>query len=258
MEIIKDFTEDLNKLEEQDRFFLISGRIAKMMAPQNDAFSRPYSKSKPGWGEISRTEETVDGTPQDLRTPKSKRGGRKGTIETKTSPCWSFKTGKIKIGDKEEDHLFLPWSGQYGIFKSSLCRSLAAQKKQRYEVPPLGLMRVYPEWLDIGPAPCDTMKDGANPEIIKETRHTAKGDVMVDVFWDHVKNRTFRCLVEVDHENPVDDAKFVSQVKTLTTLDPVGPSKRGRLKILQVQKVKLAPEELEAWDNGNVQWWNPN
>jgi hypothetical protein len=237
---LKDLTTELEKAESKDRFYLIEGKVVRLLAPQH--YKRPFTYKKSGWGSIERLETIQDGTPADLRAPKRKRRVRKGEEEIKTGDCWTFKN--------EKDHIFLPWGTQFGIFKKSLLRSLEAQKKLRYDAAPLGLMKVYPTWLNIGKIPCESMNDKNIPEVILETRHTQSGDVMVEVFFDYIENRDFSCIVEIDSEAPMNEEKFVALVKTLNTLDTIGPSKRGQLSITKITQVEPSIDELKKLSEG--------
>jgi hypothetical protein len=240
MKNLKNLTDELLKAEAKDKFYLIEGTIVRLLAPQQ--FTRPFTYKKKGWGQIERVEATADGTPQDLRAPKRKRKVRKGEEEIKTGDCWTFKV--------EDDTILLPWGTHFGIFKKSLLRSLEAQRKLRYEAAPLALMRVYPLWLPVGKAPCESMKEGRIPEVILETRHTQSGDVMVEVFFDYIENRNFSCIVEVDSEAPINEEKFVALIKTLNTLDVIGPAKRGQIRIDKVVLVEPTEEELKKLSTG--------
>jgi len=237
---MKDLTPELVKAEAKDKFYLIQGKIVRLLAPQH--YTRPFTYKKKGWGSIERVEITQDGTPQDLRAPKKKRRVRTGEEEIKTADCWTFKT--------EKDTVLLPWGTHFGLLKKSLFRSLEAQRKLRYEAAPLGLMRIYPLWLPAGKAPPESMKNDKIPEVILETRHTQSGDVMVEVFFDYIEDRDFNCLVEVDSEAPVNDEKFVALIKSLNTLDTVGPAKRGQIQIDKVALVEVSEEDLEKLEKG--------
>ena len=233
--IEKDLTPMLEKAEAKDRFYLIEGTIVRLLAPQH--YSRPFVYKKKGWGQIERIEVTQDGTPTDLRAPKKTKKVRKGEEEIKTAECWTFRV--------ENDTILLPWGGHFGLFKKSLLRSLEAQRRLRYSAAPLALMKVYPTWLPAGKTPCESMKDGRIPEIILETRHTSKGDVMVEVFFDYIEDRPFKCIVEVDSECPINEEKFVALVKTLNTLDTIGPAKRGQFRIENIKRIQISQDELK-------------
>lgn len=239
---MKDLTPELVKAEAKDRFYLIQGKIVRLLAPQH--YTRPFIYKKRGWGTIERVETTQDGTPQDLRAPKRKRRVRTGEEEIKTSDCWTFNV--------EKDTIMLPWGTHFGLFKKSLFRSLEAQRKLRYEAAPLGLMRVYPLWLPVGKAPCESMKEDKIPEVILESRHTQGGDVMVEVFFDYIEDRNFQCIVEVDSECPINEEKIVALVKSLNTLDTIGPSKRGQLQIDKISMVEPTEEELGKMQKGEA------
>jgi len=240
MKNLKDLSDELEKAEAKDRFYMIQGKIIRLLAPQH--CTRPFIYKKKGWGTIERVETTQDGTPQDLRAPKKKRRVRKGEEEIKTADCWTFKVDK--------DLIMLPWGTHFGLLKKSLFRSLEAQRKLRYEAAPLALMRVYPNWLPVGKSPCESMKDAKVPEVILETRHTQGGDVMVEVFFDYIEDRDFQCLVEVDSEAPFNDEKIVGLLKSLNTLDTIGPSKRGQIRIDKVLIVEPTEKELAELSKG--------
>jgi len=124
-------------------------------------------------------------------------------------------------------------------------RSLEAQKRLKYDAPSLSLIKVYPVWLNVGKAPCESMREGATPEVVLQTRHTANGDVMVEVFFDYIENRRAKFFMEVDSECPINEEKFVALVKTINTLDTIGPSKRGSIKVLSIKQVVLTEAELK-------------
>lgn len=235
MKSLKDLTSELLKAEAKDKFYLIEGTILRMLAPQH--YTRPFIYKKKGWGQIERVEVIQDGSPQDLRAPQKRRKVRKGEEEVKISDCWTFKV--------ENDTILLPWGDEFGIFKKSLRRSLEAQRRLKYESAPLSLMRVYPTWLPVGKPPCESQKDGRLPEIILETRHSQGKDVMVEVFFDYIENRPFQCIVEVDSEAPLNEEKFVALVKSLNTLDNIGPAKRGKIRINKIVVVEPSQKELE-------------
>jgi len=242
MNMVKNLTPELEKAEAKDRFYQIDGVIKHMLAPQQ--YSRPFAYKKKGWGEIERVELRQDGTPDDMTAPHRRKKVRKGESEVKSADCWTFKT--------EKDRMKLQWGTNWGILKSSLRRSLGAQKKLRYDAAPLELIKVYPLWLDVGESPCESMKDGNVPEIVLETRHTQRGDVRVESFFDYINDRPFSCIVEVDSEAPVDEQKFVALIKTLNTLDTHGPSKRGEIWIGKVAKVEVSQEELDKMSKGEL------
>jgi len=263
--VTKDLTGSLEKAEKKDRFYQISGRIVRLLAPQY--YTRPFIYRKRGWGSIERVETLQDGTPTDLRQPKRKKRIRKGESEVKQADCWTFKLSgdgagttkadKLKANKEEKNpiqkfadlikghDILLPWGTHFGTFKKSMYRSLEAQRRLRYDAPTLALIRVYPKWLNIGKAPCESMLDGGLPEIILETRHSTKGNVMVEAFFDWIANRDFRCIVEVDSEAPINEEKFVGLIKSLNTLDTVGASKRGSLWINKIEQIELEQKEIE-------------
>lgn len=265
MKLKKDLTKALEEAEGKDRFYQISGRIIRLLAPQY--YTRPFTYRKRGWGSIERVETLQDGTPTDLRQPKRKKRIRKGESEVKQADCWTFKLSGDGVGitkaekpkTKEEKKnavqkfmemikghdLMLPWGQHFGIFKKSMYRSLEAQRRLRYDAPTLALIRTYPKWLNIGKAPCESMADGGLPEIVLEKRHSTKGNVMVEAFFDWIGNRDFKCIVEVDSEAPLNEEKFVGLIKSLNTLDIVGASKRGSLWINEIKQVEMTQEEIE-------------
>lgn len=263
MEITTDLTPKLLKAEAKDRIYHVKGKIIKLLAPQN--FTRPFTYKKDGWGSVTRVEQSQDGTPTALRSPRRKKRIRKGESEVKDAACWTFlcldKNGKPFDASKAKDekdwkdvHVFLPWGTHFGIFKKSLHRSLEAQRKLRYDAAPLALMRVFPTLLDIGKAPCESM-NGELPEIVMETRHTSrKQPVMVEVFFDYLKDREFQCLIEVDSECPINEEKLVGLLKSLNTLDTIGASKRGRLLINEIHQVKLDDDEVKGILRGEEQY----
>lgn len=242
MEIKKDLTTELQKAEAKDRYYKISGVLIRLLAPQDPRYVRQVKYEKTGWGKITRFETIEDGTPTATRSPKKSARIRTGDKEIKEGACWSFR--------KEGDQLLLPWATSFGVFKSSLKRSLNAQRKLRYDAAPLDLMRVYPTWLPLGKAPSESEKRNL-PEIILETRHTQRGDVMVEAFFDFVENRKIDFILEVDSEAPINDEKLVGLLKSLNTLDNIGPSKRGRMQIDSVEQVVLSETDLESLDKYN-------
>lgn len=264
MEIKKDLTAQLVKAEAKDRIYHIKGKIIKLLAPQS--YTRPFTYKKKGWGSITRVEASIDGTPKVLRQPRRKKRVRKGESEVKEADCWTFlnldKHGKPfdptktkNEKDWKDVEVFLPWGTHFGIFKKSLYRSLEAQRKLRYDAAPLALMRVFPTLLNIGKAPCESMNGGELPEIVMETRHTTRRQpVMVEVFFDFLKDRNFQCLLEVDSECPINEEKLVGLLKSLNTLDTVGASKRGRLLINEVHQVELSENELKDILKGEEQF----
>jgi len=243
LEVEKDVTPELKKQIAKNSFYRISGVINRMLAPQY--YKRPFTYEKKGWGEVTRVESYQDGTPKELRAPTKKKRKRKGESEVKSGDCWTFKEEKGKI--------LLPWGTSFGLLKSSLRRSLIAQRRTRYWVAPLDLIKIYPTWLDVGNFPPESMKDGKMPEVVLETRHTTKGDVMVETFFDYIENRPFTCLIEVDSECPLNEEKLVAFIKTLNTLDNIGPSKRGSMTISTMQRVVLSEEEMKKLRKGELE-----
>lgn len=251
MKELKDLTENLAKLEAKDKFYAVHGTIVRMLAPQDPKYQRGFTYTKKGWGQIERVESTQDGTPTEKRAPIRRGKTRTGESEVKTGGCWSFNIAKNGLIHKEECVL-LPWGTHFGLFKRALFRSLEAQKKLRYESAPLGLIRVYPTWLNVGPAPCESMADKKMPEVILETRHTQRGDVMVEAFFDYVLNRPFECYLEVDSEAPINEEKLVGMLKSLNTLDTIGPAKRGSLEISKVSQVQMEPDDIAKMLKGEA------
>jgi len=248
MKNLKDLTPELEKAEAKDKFYAISGVIKRMLAPQDPQLQRTFKYRKNGWGKIERLETTTDGTEESKRAPRARVRIRKGEWEEKTSGCWSFRTVKDKIFRHET--ILLPWGTDHGLFKKALRRSLEAQRKLRYESAPLSLMKAYPLWLPIGKAPCESMKDGKMPEVVLETRNTQNGKVMVETFFDYVEDRSFICYMEIDSEAPQNEEKLVALVKSLNTLDNIGPSKRGSMQITKIEQVELTAEELKKLECG--------
>jgi len=255
MEVVKDLTGELAKAEAKDRFYEIQLVIKRLLAPQH--YKRPFEYLKSGWGEVKRLESIVDGAPKSPRAPRKKIKSRKGEWELKTGDCWTFKYSK-KNGelfdpskaktpkDWKGVKIIVPWGTNFGIFKKSLRRSLEAQRRLRYDAAPLALMKVHPVWLCVGEGPPESIKEGKEPEVILETRHTSKGDVMVEVFFDYIEDRRVKFFVEVDSECPINEEKFVALVKTLNTLDVIGPSKRGDFRVLNIREVKVSEEEIQS------------
>lgn len=238
MEIVKDLTSTLDALEKKDRFYTVQATIKRLLAPQSA--SRPFEYKKKGWGEIERVETLTDGTPTATRAPRRIRKNRKGDEEIKRSDCWTFKMRGTKI--------LLPWGGSFGLLKGGLKRCLDAQKKLRYDSVLLDLIRVYPSILAIDGKPDSTI-DGMTPEVVLETRHTNRGDVRVEVFFDYLTDRKINFTMEVDSECPLNEEKFVSLLKSLNTLDNFGPSKRGAIQIDGIAEVKLTSEEVSKLNN---------
>lgn len=244
MEEVKDLSELLAKAKAKDKYFKIDGKFNKLLSPQNQAYRRPFTYKTDGWGSIERVETNTDGTEKDKRTPTTKGRIRAGVMAIKTTGCWSFRTLNGK--------LLLPWDSPFGVFKSSLIRSLKAQMQKKYETEPLNLIKVYPSWLEVGDAPCESMKEGMLPQIVMEQRNTQKGKVMVEAFYDYIEDRHFSCIIKVDGESPIDDASLVAMIKTLDTLDNIGASKRGAMTIGKISQVKLSAEEIELLEQGKM------
>jgi hypothetical protein len=246
MQVVKELTPELIKAEGKDRFYTIEGVIKRMLAPQDPKLVRPYTYSKDGWGKVTRVESNEDGAPTALRAKRRSTKVRTGESEVKAGPCWAFNV--------VDGNIMLPWENQFGIFKKSLQRSLEAQNKMKYDTPRLSLMRVYPQWLNVGKAPADSQMPGNSPFVVLETRHTQKGDVMVEVFFDYVVDRPFKTVVEVDSECPLNEEKLVALFKSLNTLDTVGPAKRGHLQINKIDQIKQpSDDELAEYLNAPAQ-----
>lgn len=242
---MKDLTPQLQLLEAKDKLYRVRVKINKILAPQ--FVTRPYSYRKKGWGEIERVESHTDGTPTTTRAPRRTKRIRTGESEVKQTDCWTF-----KIVDKK---IHLPWGGPWGLFKGALRRSLDAMNKLKYENVRLDLIRVLPvENGEKRTKPCkcgyesciqlegpaDSLQEDNLPQIVLETRHTQRGDVMVETAFDWIANREFEFLTEIDSECPLNEEKFVGLLKSLNTLDNFGPSKRGSLTVTSIQEVKAS------------------
>lgn len=244
MQVLKDLSSEIQKLEAKDKHYRVQATINQLLAPQHA--TRPFEYKKKGWGEIERVEVRTDGTPTGKRAPTIKTTARQGKSEIKRADCWTFKIIDGKI--------HLPWGGPWGLFKGALRRSLESQNKLRYDNVKLDLVRVYGaegksdevklcacgEYthgclkLD---GPVDSMNDGGIPKVVLETRHTSKGDVMVEVFFDYILNRKIEFFIELDSECPLNEEKFVAIAKSINTLDNFGPSKRGSMSIAGIQEI---------------------
>lgn len=235
MEIEKDLTGELEKQEAKDAMYHIEAEIPLLLATQDPETVRPYVYKKTGWGSIERVEQRLDGTPTALTAPKRLRKQRTGESEVKTGRCFSFRT--------QGKDVLVPWGGPFGVLKQGLRRTLEARNKMRYDGLKLDLMRVYPRQVKVE-VPIDSQKEGKNPLVVLTTRHTQKGDVMVDEFFDYLEHRKINFYVEVDSGCPVNDEYFVELIKGLNTLDNFGAAKRGSVLIQKIAKVKLSPAEL--------------
>jgi hypothetical protein len=248
MEVVKDLTAELRKAEAKDRWYEIEVVIERLLAPQR--YTRPFTYVKSGWGELTRVESIVDGAPEALRAPKRKVKGRKGESEIKTGNCWTFKlidnegetVDPSKVKDWKSVSIVVPWGQHFGIWKGCLRRSLEAQKSQKYEVVSLQLMKVYPVWLNVGNAPCESMKEGKAPEVVLESRPNGK---MVEVFFDYIENRKVKFYTRIDSECPINEERFVALCKSVSNLDTVGPSKRGSIKVTSLKHVSLTEDEIK-------------
>jgi len=247
MEIVEDMTAEMQKLALKDTFWSIDLTINRLLAPQDPLYQRPFEYKKKGWGQIERIETTQDGTPTTKRAPKRKRRVRKGESEIKSGDAWSFR--------EVQDHILLPWGSHFGLWKKTLQRSIIAQKRESYNTAPLALIKVYPLWLDVGKAPCESRKGNAIPERVLERRNVrgSKGNVMVEVFFDYVADRRVQFIQRVDGENPINDEKIVALMKTINVLDDIGPSRRGSFRLNNIQKVKPTASEIIALEKNELQ-----
>src|SRR5438105_12883070 len=109
MEIIKDLTPELNKLELKDRYYYIEAEIPYLLATQDAKTARPYTFKKTGWGSIERVESHTEGTPLDKIAPRRKGKKRIGEEEIKTGRCFSFQINNNQV--------LLPWGGPFGVLK---------------------------------------------------------------------------------------------------------------------------------------------
>ncbi|GAI63961.1 unnamed protein product, partial [marine sediment metagenome] len=229
----------------KDTFWHIDITINRLLAPQDDLYKRPFQYKKKGWGQVERIETITDGTPTTTREPKRKRRTRKGESEIKTGDAWSFR--------EDNGHIILPWGSHYGLWKKTLLRSIIAQKRERYNTAPLALIKVYPLWLDVGKTPCESRKDKKLPERVLEKRHVAgKTNVMVEVFFDWIANRRVQFLMRVDGENPINDEKIIALIKTINTLDDIGPSRRGSVTVNVMKKIKLSEKEMRCLEKNEL------
>jgi len=245
LEVLEDASNKLAKLSEKDTFWLIDLTIDKLLAPQDVLYTRPFQYVKKGWGMIARVETTQDGTPTIDREPKRKKSIRKGESEVKSGDAWSFR--------EENGKIMLPWATQWGLWKKTLTRSIIAQRKERYETAPLALIKVYPAWLDVGKAPCESRKDKNVPERVLEKRNVrGQANTMVETFFDWIQNRRVQFLTRIDGENPINDEKFLALVKTINNLDDIGPARRGSIHINGIKKVKLSEKEIKDLEQNNL------
>lgn len=206
MEIVKDLTPELIKLEGKDRFYQIKGSIVKMLAPQDPHFVREYVYRKNGWGKIERVEAKTDGSPTDQTAPRRKLRTRKGEVEIKTASCWSF--------DANNGTIRLPWAGSFGLFKQAWRRTLEAKGNLEYVNAKLDLMRVYPSILKVK-GPIDTLADGQEPAVILTPRNTTRSaSIRVEEFFDCISNRPIDFFVEVDSESPINEERGRSDKRT--------------------------------------------
>jgi hypothetical protein len=227
-------TPELNRQEAKDAFYHIEVEVPFLLAVQDPETTRPYIYKKTPWGSIERVEARTDGTPTALTAPKRKKNVRTGEVEIKTGPCFSFRTVN---GD-----IHLPWGGPFGVLKQGLRRTLDSKNKAKYDTPKLDLMKIYPRIVKI-PGPIDSQTKGKNPTVVLTTRHTAKGDVMVNEFFDYIQNKAFDFYMEVDSGCPVNKEKFVELIKGLNTLDTFGASKRGEVKVRSIKIVAPFSDE---------------
>lgn len=249
MEVLKDLTPMLEKMEAKDRFYKIEATIVRLLAPQDAETVRQYIYQKTPWGKIERVEARTDGTPTEMTAPRRKKKTREGESEIKTGQCWSFLTQPN--GEEAKPQVLVPWGGGFGIFKVAWRRTLLA-KGDRYTNPKLDLIQIYPEKLLVD-GPIDSLEVGKEPEangnnmhpkVVLTNRNVRTGKVMVEEFFDYLLDRKITFYVEVDSGNPINEEKFVEMVKSINTLDSFGPSKRGRLRIDKIEQIKLSPEEV--------------
>jgi hypothetical protein len=245
LEVVEDATGKMQKLCEKDTWWLLDLTIDKLLAPQDELYKRPFRYVKKGWGKIERIETTQDGTPTIEREPKRKKKIRKGESEIKDGDAWAFR--------EDDGHILLPWGAHWGLWKKTLLRSIIAQRKERYETAPLALVKVYPLWLDCGKTPCESRKDNNVPERVLTKRNVQSGaNTMVDEFFDWIANRHVQFLIRIDGENPINDEKFIALVKTVNTLDDIGPSRRGSMHVNGIKKVKLSDKEISNLEQNNL------
>jgi len=236
MEIEKDLTPELNKLGNKAHWYQVKGTLKFLPAPQDPKTARPYTYKKTGWGSIERVEAHMATTPTATTAPRKFRKIRTGEGEIQTPGCHSF-----ALDDK--GRILIPWGGYGGLFKSSWRRTLAAKAARDWEYPKADLIKCYPSQLKV-PGPIDSQANGAEPKLVLTTRHTSKGEVMVNEFFDWIKNRPIEFYLKVDAENPINEEKFVGMLSSFNTLDSFGPSKKGELELTDIQQVKLTAEEL--------------
>lgn len=79
--------------------------------------------------------------------------------------------------------------------------------------------------------------------MVLTTRHTQRGDVMVEEFFDWIANRHIEFYVETDAECSINDHKLEGLFKSLNTLDTFGPSKRGDIRITGLQAIPTMSQE---------------
>lgn len=248
MEVVKDLTDELAKLEVKDRFYKIEATLIHLLAPQNPETVRPYVYKKTGWGGIERVESYTDGTPTQTTAPRTRKKGRKGESEVKTGQCWSFGHDGKPTEDKKQNggkHILLPWGGSWGIFKNAWRRTLDA-KADKYTNPKLDLIKIYPKTLAIE-GKIDSQQDGRMPQVVLTKRNVRGGSsVMVEEFFDYLEDKKANFYIEVDSENPINEEKFVGMIKSLNTLDSFGPSKRGEIRIEKVEYVRLSEGDQKS------------
>lgn len=231
MEVVKDLTDKLRELEAKDQVYYVRGKFMKLLADQDPRYCRPVRIVKNSWGTIERVEAVTSGSPTAQRTPLVTKRVRKGQGEVKETTAWSFRKDK-------KGRILLHIGGSWGLVKRSLRHMLEAMNKFRYENPRLDLVRIVPEWMDVGPYPAESMNDGNAPEIVLTKRHTMRGDVMVEEAFDWLADRPFEFYIKVDSECPINEERMTGLVKSLSNLDRVGASGRGSMVIEELKIVK--------------------
>ena len=241
MQELEDLTAKLVGMDEKDTWYQVDVTFGRLLAEQSN--SRPIEIKEEGWGEETKEEEYQTGTPETMKAPTKRKGRRAGTGRSAIKKCWTFLTRK----KAKDETVLIHFGGEFGVIHQSFIRSLDAQKKVKYDAPPLELIGLYPEFAEAGPAPPDSITNGGPQKVM--VPRPARGGMTssrVDEYFDFVEDRTVRGYLKVDATCPLNEEKVLELLKSLKTLKSVGPAKRGSIKSIIPKRVKLTADEIAA------------
>jgi hypothetical protein len=106
------------------------------------------------------------------------------------------------------------WGGYDGVIKQALRKALHAKEQMGYDVPPLDLIRIYPESLEFP---------------VRKV----------------IEDRKVTFYAEVNSECPINDETLVGLFKMLNALNDFGQGIHGSITVEKINETRKGREELE-------------